>query len=154
MERPSLKTPGSLPRRILVVDDEPVVSDSIRRVLQFDGHSVEVATGGEAALALLQDSFFDLVMSDYEMPGMKGDELAAAIKSRYPSLPVLLVTAYGEQLRSACHPLSAVDGILGKPFQLDELRQVIAALLLKPIPIPVSPPAQAGMPAVARSQTR
>lgn len=135
--------PGSGPRRILVVDDESIVRESIRRVIEFDGHSVDVASGAEEALAMLQRSYFDLVVTDYEMPVVKGDALAAAIKAIYPSLPVLLITAYGEQLRSAGKPLTAVDAIVGKPFGLDELRQVINALLLRPI---CATPTQAGQP--------
>ena len=82
-------TPASLPRRILVVDDECLVRDSLRMVLEFTGHSVEVTANGEEALALLQKSFFDLIITDYEMPGMKGDQLAAVIKARYPNWPCL-----------------------------------------------------------------
>ena len=127
-------SPGS--RRILLVDDEPLVLDSIRRLLQFDGHLAEVAASGEQALALFQKSAFDLVITDYEMPGMQGDELAAALKAILPLQPVLMVSAYGEQLRTASDPLSAVDAILTKPFQVEELRQAIATLLSKTVNIP------------------
>ncbi len=154
MERSSLQTPDSLPRRILVVDDESIVRDSIRKVLQFDGHSVEVATCGEEALALLRNSIFDLVITDYDMPRMKGEQLAAAVKTLQPDLPVLLVTAYGEQLRPSGIPLSAVDGILAKPFQLEELRHAIVTLLPKPIGIPATRPTAEALPAVAPRQTR
>jgi CheY-like chemotaxis protein len=128
--------PSPVPRRILLVDDEPIVLDSIRRLLQFDGHSVEVAASGAGALALLQESYFDLVVTDYEMPVMKGDKLAAAIKAIRPQQPVLMATAYGEQLRSSGNPLSAVDAIIAKPFQMEELRQAIASLLVKTIGVP------------------
>jgi len=80
-------------RRILLVDDEPVVRDSVRRVLEFDGHAVEVVASGAEALTVLQNASFDLVITDYEMPLMKGDELATAIKVVLPLQPVLMVSA-------------------------------------------------------------
>ena len=131
---PSVPTSASrcsVPRRILLVDDEPLVRDSIRKVLQFDGHTVETAADGEEALALFRKSSFDLVVTDYEMPGIKGDQLAVAIKAILPLQPVLMISAYGEHLRSASCPLTAVDAIIGKPFQIGELRQAIAKLLVK-----------------------
>lgn len=117
-----------VPRRILVVDDESQVRDSIRRLLQFDGHTVVTATGGAEALTLVPQSPFDLVATDYEMPGLRGDQLAVAIKTLRPALPVLMISAHGEQLRTAEHPLAAVDAILSKPFEIEELRAAITRL--------------------------
>lgn len=117
-------------RRILLVDDEVAVRNSLRRLLQFDGHTVEIAASGKDALALFQESRFDLVVTDYEMPEMKGDQLAAAIKAIQPSQPVLMVSAYGEQLRSSGNSLAAVDAILTKPFQMEELRNAITRLVV------------------------
>jgi CheY-like chemotaxis protein len=137
---PLPNAPSPTPRRILVVDDERLVGDSIRRVLQFDGHTAEIATNGAAALALLQESSFDLVVTDFEMPGMKGDKLAAAIKAIRPGLPVLLITAYGDQLRSAPLLHSTVDRILAKPFPVEDLRRAIAGLCVNAVPIAVALP--------------
>lgn len=121
------------PRRILVVDDEPSVRDLIDSVLQYDGHSVTLASSGSEALALFQESAFDLVVTDYMMPGMTGGQLAAAIKAMAPLCPVLLVTGYG-----CCTSdlLRAVDATLAKPFQIEALRQTVACLLADAIPIP------------------
>jgi len=94
-------------RRILVVDDEPLVCDSIRRMLAVDGYQVETATSGEAALALLGKDKFDVIITDYELPLMNGDELAAAIKALDPNLPIALITAYAESLQSARNPPAA-----------------------------------------------
>ena len=71
-------------RRILVVDDEPLVCDAVKMMLAFDGHVVETASNGKDALALLDKSKFDIVITDFKMPTMRGDELAAAIKARNP----------------------------------------------------------------------
>jgi CheY-like chemotaxis protein len=117
--------------RILVVDDEPLVCDSISQMLALDGHVVQTATGGQAALALLQQATLDLIIVDYEMPGMKGDKLAAAVKALDPRRPVLMMTAFPEMLASSGNPLVGVDWVIHKPFGLQEPRQAIAKLHTK-----------------------
>jgi len=77
-------------------------------------------------LALLEKNQFDLIITDFEMPGMKGDELAAAIKTRTPTQPVVMITAYAEMLRASRKPLTGVDHVISKPFLLENLREVIA----------------------------
>src|SRR5437868_4188139 len=117
---------GMVPRRVLVVDDDPLVADSIRRMLQFDGHQVEIAGNAEEALALFAKGAFDLILVDFEMPKMKGDQLARAIKAQEPSQPVVLFTGYAEAVSSATSESGAVDLVLGKPFDLEELRRTLA----------------------------
>ncbi len=117
---------GFPPRRILVVDDEPLVCDAVKMMLNFDGHVVETATNGKEALAIFDTAKFDLVITDFEMPAMKGDELAAAIKTRSPSQPVVMITAYAEMLHAAGTPLMGVDFLISKPFLLENLREAIA----------------------------
>lgn len=95
-------------------------------MLAFDGHHVETASNGKEALTKLEQSKFDLVFTDFQMPAMKGDELAAAIKARDPKQPVVMITAYAELLHSAGNPLTGVDLVIGKPFLLENLRQAIA----------------------------
>lgn len=124
-----METSGRVPRRVLVVDDDPLVVDSIRRMLVFQGYRVETARNGDEALALFSESGFDLTLLDYQMPGMKGDQLATAIKSLVPSQPVIMFTGYGEAVQSAGARPEAVDAVLGKPFDLEELRQTLARLL-------------------------
>jgi CheY-like chemotaxis protein len=124
------------PRRFLVVDDEPLVRESIRKVLQLDGHTVEVAATGDEGLALFEKSHFDLVITDYEMPGMKGDKLVAAIKALRPLQPVIFISAYGDFLPSLNRPLDAADRVLSKPFRIEDLRNVIKQLLPKSDTLP------------------
>ncbi len=120
-----MSKPPIAPRRILVVDDEPYVCDAVRMMLAFDGHQVETAASGKEALAIFHKDKFDLVITDYAMPGMKGDELAASIKVISPTQPVVLITAYAEMLKSAENPLTGVDFIVSKPFLLENLREAI-----------------------------
>ncbi len=114
-----------VPRKILVVDDEPYVCDAVRMMLAFDGHQVETAASGKDALALFSPGKYELVITDYAMPAMKGDELAAAIKSRAPNQPVVLITAYAEMLKSSDNPIPGVDFIVSKPFLLENLREAV-----------------------------
>src|SRR5690349_16151747 len=102
---PRMASASTLSRRILVVDDDPLVADSLRRMLEFDGHRVEVAGGGEQALALFAKGGFELTLLDYEMPGMKGDQLATALKALAPDHPVIMFTGYAEAVATATAPL-------------------------------------------------
>lgn len=110
---------------ILIVDDEPLVCEAVKMLLTYDGHQIEAAGDGPAALAIYAPGKFDLVMLDFEMPGMKGDQLAVAIKEISPTQPILLLTAHGDMLRSSGRLLPGVDMIVDKPFRLDTLRAAI-----------------------------
>jgi two-component system response regulator HydG len=121
-----MKAPPFPQRRILVVDDEPFVCDAVKMMLAFDGHSVETATSAKDALAIFDKSKFDVVITDFAMPAMKGDELALAIKARNPHQPVVMITAYAEMLQSAGNPLPGVDFMISKPFLLENLREAIS----------------------------
>lgn len=117
--------------RVLLVDDDPLVCDSIRRMLEFDQHSVKVTATAADALIVCEKETFDLIVLDYLMPVMKGDKLAVALKERYPRLPILMITAAVEKMDSMEDIPSAVDLLIGKPFQLEELREAIARMLRK-----------------------
>jgi len=113
-------------RHILVVDDEPLVRYTVQMLLQGDGYVVEEAKSGAEALAMFEPGKFDMIFTDYFMPEMKGDQLAAAIKRRSPKQPVVMVTAYPEKLQCSECPLGGVDSFICKPFDLETLRTAIA----------------------------
>ena len=113
-------------KRILLVDDEPCVRSTFRMLLEFDGHAVTEARDGAEALDLFTKGQFDLVTTDFEMPVMKGNELASRIKNLAPGQPILMITACERGFGDAENP---VDSILTKPFALDNLRGAIAKLL-------------------------
>ena len=115
-----------LAKRILLVEDDQATRESIKLLLSIDRHTVTEAKSGREALYLFTGESFDLVITDYLMPDMRGDELAVSIKSIAPSQAILMITAYAEQLGDSDKP---VDAVLGKPFGIDELRQAIAKLL-------------------------
>ncbi len=116
-------------RRILVVDDEPFVCDALRMMLAFDGHQVVTASGATEALAILETDKFDLVITDFAMPGMRGDELAAAIRQKVPKQPIVMITAYAEMLEDCGDALTSVDFIISKPFRLENLREAVAKVI-------------------------
>jgi len=113
------------PRRILIVDDEPLVCQTVQMLLQGVGYIVEAAKSGSEALKLFEPGKFDMIFTDYLMPGMKGDQLAANIKRRSPEQPVVMLTAFPEKLQCSECPLGGVDSIICKPFELDTLRSII-----------------------------
>lgn len=108
--------------KIMVVDDEKIQLESLRRGLKRKGYSVVEALNGKEALQQLnRDSDIDLVITDYAMPGINGIELLKKIRKNHISLPVIMMTAYGEKdliieaLRNHC------DSFIEKPFSLDQL---------------------------------
>jgi len=105
------------PKRILVVDDDPFVCESIKMLLAYDGHEVQTASGGTEALTRFDPQKIQVVFTDFAMPGMKGDELAEKIKARSPATPIILLTAFPPPTKPP-----AIDLVLTKPFMLQSLR--------------------------------
>ncbi len=118
--------PKCLRKHILLVDDEQSVRAALTLLLSLDEHTVVEAADGAEAFALFKAGHFDLVITDFEMPQMKGNELARRIRQIVRSPPILMITAYPEQLGNTDNP---VDAILNKPFQLEDLRRLMAELL-------------------------
>jgi CheY-like chemotaxis protein len=85
--------PGDGARRILSVDDEPGILQSRELLLQFEGYEVLSAADGEEALRLFEENPVDMVLLDYLMPGMDGEAVAREIKSKRPSIPIIIVSA-------------------------------------------------------------
>jgi CheY-like chemotaxis protein len=112
-------------KKILVVDDEPLVCEAVKMMLEFDGHEVITASNGNEALVLFEQGGFDVVVTDYKMPGMNGDELALALKVRQPGQPVVMLTAHAEMIKTTAVPLAGVDQLVSKPFQFTDLQDAI-----------------------------
>jgi CheY-like chemotaxis protein len=111
--------------KILVVDDDSSVNDMFRALLEFDGHEVQTAYSGEAAVPLLQQNKFDLLITDYSMNGMQGDELAALVKEHWPDLPIIMASGSYADSSVVGNSQLCVDYFLSKPFFMDELREAI-----------------------------
>ena len=83
------------PARILVVDDETNIRTALAKILEREGHAVVTADCGDSALGLLQDTAFDLVVTDLKMVGVSGMQVLQAVKRLHPDTEVILLTAYG-----------------------------------------------------------
>jgi CheY-like chemotaxis protein len=115
--------------RILVVDDDTQVRAVAVNLLEEFGYGVVEASGGAEALRLLgEGERFDLLLTDYAMPGMTGTELVARARALEPALGVLLMTGYAD---AAALPSEGVP-VLRKPFALDELRVAVERLRAEP----------------------
>jgi len=128
------KRTGEQVWQILAVDDDPAVCEVIKMVLEHDGHKVQMANNGQEALVLLEHGKFDLVTTDFSKAGIKGDTLAAAIKKRLPSQPILMISTNGAIAKSSGNALSGVDLVIPKPFFLEELRGAIDYFKSKHLP--------------------
>jgi CheY-like chemotaxis protein len=108
-------------KRILLVEDERVVREMVKTLLSQVGYAVVEANNGAEALGLFARGHFDLVMTDYEMPFIKGNELAAKIRQLSPKQPILMMTGF----RHEPGPNNPVDAVLDKPFSFGSLRKMV-----------------------------
>jgi len=120
------------PRRILVVDDEPGIRETLVHLLRALGYEVVEADGGRAGLARLAEAPVDLVLTDLGMPDMNGWEVARAAKARAPRVPVVLVTGWGEDGPAPGADHSLVAAVLSKPFRVQDIVKVLAHALGAP----------------------
>ena len=111
--------------RILAVEDDPNIREILGIYLAEDGHHVELAAGGAEALAMFKKNKFDLLLTDYSMPNMNGDRLAAAARVKDPKIRVALLTGFGSQLPQGAPLRLEVDAIIPKPFTFESLRRGI-----------------------------
>ena len=116
--------------KILIVDDDPVFSDLLARFLEGRGYQAATAAGGAEALGLLPTFAPEAVILDIMMPGMDGWEAIRRLRAAAgPGLPVLFITARGEQADVLKGLRLGADDYLKKPFDLEELALRLAAIL-------------------------
>ena len=111
--------------RILIVDDDKIILDSLSEFLSLEGYEVRGASGFQEAVRLLERESFQLVLTDVNMPEVDGFELLRVVKSRFPELVVIIITGYGT-IESAVEAIKmgAYD-YLTKPIIDDEIRLVV-----------------------------
>ena len=133
-ERVPQTIPGFIPPpepsrslRVLVIDDDTLLSQSLSNTLQSDGHEVTVADGGQAGIDAFQPGYFDVVITDLGMPYVDGRQVARAIRSVSPTTPIIMLTGWGRSLQAEGAP-PEVDRVLNKPPRLGELRATLAEL--------------------------
>jgi len=118
-------------RRVLIVDDDHLVRDTLRFILEDAGYDVWAVAHGADALAVLESQAVDIVLSDIFMPGMNGFDLLKQIRQRRPDVPVILVTGFGniEMARQALKE-GATDFIT-KPYNVNEIPILIERNLMR-----------------------
>jgi len=115
--------------RILVVDDEETMLQSLSKLLTLMGFETETADSGEKALDVLRQQTVDVVITDINMPGMSGMELLKRVKKKDPHLPVIIITGFGiDQARELAEKHNA-DGFLPKPFKMNDMKLMIDKVL-------------------------
>jgi len=114
-------------KRILVVDDEPGVRRTFRRILESAGYVTVPAESGQAALDALDEGVFDLVLLDLKMPGTNGVETLREIRKGCPDLPVYILTAFQNEFTAELRA-AAEEGVhfevMQKPIEADRLIEV------------------------------
>ncbi len=117
--------------RLLVIDDDELLRQSMRAILEREGHSVSIAHGGRSGIDAFSDAAqrgepFQVVITDLGMPHVDGRAVAIAVKSICVDTPVILLTGWGQHLRDGNEVLPDVDYMLNKPANLTELRAALA----------------------------
>ncbi len=112
-------------KKVLVVEDNPNMSGLLADMLEvFDVESVSASDGVEA-LNIINDRDFGMVITDLRMPKMGGAELLLAVKEKYPTMPVVLISGYTIESADDETVSNRADGFLSKPFKMNELQEVL-----------------------------
>jgi DNA-binding response OmpR family regulator len=125
-------------QRVLVVDDDPTVSDVVRRYLEREDFSVRLAGDGQAALDAYRHDRPDLVVLDIMLPGIDGLEVCRRLRAQDPGLPVIMLTALGEESDRVLGLEIGADDYVTKPFSPRELVLRVQSVLRRTAP-PVVP---------------
>jgi len=120
---------------VLVVDDHPGILSALTRLLQRDGHIVETATDGQAALTLLQEGGYDLLLCDLRIPALDGQTLYGLLQQQNPTLCQRLIFLTGDTLGVDSQAFLAQCGLpwIAKPCRMEEIRAAIARVLSAPV---------------------
>ena len=113
------------PARLLVVDDEDFVRELLSEILEGEHCEVELAQDGTEALALFREREFDGVFTDVGMPGMSGWELAREIRQVNQTIPIAIITGWGEIVGSNEQRAAGVDWVIAKPFTADRIAELV-----------------------------
>lgn len=115
--------------KVLIVDDQPIITDLLVDILKRMGLAFEVALGGKEGLKIFAKNGFDLVITDLGMPDISGWEVSKSVKKQKPSVPVILITGWGVEPDPLKVKDSRVDFIINKPFHIDQLEKIIRRVI-------------------------
>ena len=125
---------GAMSGRVLVVDDDRAIRESLARALELEGYEVELASDGAAALAAIRERRPDVAVLDVMMPNIDGLTVCRVLRAERDRLPVLMLTARTETPDRVAGLDAGADDYLPKPFELDELLARLRALLRRARP--------------------
>jgi len=119
----------NMPERILIVEDEDTLCESLQRVFKREGYEADIADSAETAYRLLETKSYDLIITDIILPGISGIEMIARYKQQNPGQKVIIMTAYAS-LQTAVEALrvGACD-FIAKPVMHDELKRMVKKAL-------------------------
>ncbi|HXP74942.1 MAG TPA: response regulator [Stellaceae bacterium] len=123
-------------RKVLVVDDDPVIGKSFDRVLARKGYLVVNAENGQEALNKIAKEDYDAVFTDIKMPGMDGLEVAERVRAKRPWTPVVIITGYGSADHEARAAAAGVSGFLRKPLSPEMIERSLDAAVATALPPP------------------
>jgi CheY-like chemotaxis protein len=115
--------------RVLVVDDDHLVRGMLREMVEHLGYSASPAASGELAIAAMASVQPHVVLLDLQMPGMSGLEVLAHLRQHYPAIPVIVVSGSMNEKIARQASAGGAFSIVGKPFNLDTLSDVVAAAI-------------------------
>ena len=122
-------------KKVLVAEDNVVLGDVIRFNLQRSGFAVTLARNGEEALRIVASEPFDILVTDYEMPGLDGEELCQRVRNelKLEAIRIVMCSAKGLELdREELKARLCIDAILYKPFSIRELTTLLDKLAVPP----------------------
>src|SRR4051812_8194834 len=120
---------GLMKRRILVVDDTPLIREHLRVILEMDHYEVETACDGRSALEALRERLFHLLVTDLRMPDMSGIELLSTVRSERLPFGVIVLTGHGDTQVALEAMKAGADDFVTKPYDPDHLRFLVKRIL-------------------------
>ncbi len=118
--------------RLLIVEDEDTLCQSLQRVFIREGYEVDIAESAESAFVLLDSKSYDLIITDIILPGISGIELLAKYRKKNPSQRVIVITAYASLVTAVEAIKAGAHDFIIKPLMHDEMKRVVRNALDKP----------------------
>ncbi|PJA27323.1 MAG: hypothetical protein CO189_07390 [candidate division Zixibacteria bacterium CG_4_9_14_3_um_filter_46_8] len=115
----------SMPARILVIDDEEYIREVLHELLTSKGHIVELAADGEEGIVKFKNGHYEVVITDLEMPGISGWDVAREIKGIAPKTKVVLATGWGTQYQGEDSQSKGIDLLVSKPFDMQAILRIV-----------------------------
>jgi DNA-binding NtrC family response regulator len=117
--------------KILIVDDEESLINSLSHVLTLEGYTLITANDGDTAIQIVKDQHCDAIILDIKMPGKDGFEVLQFVKQHDPSVKVIMLTGYNDLANAMRSKKIGADDFIGKPYDISEVLTTLQRLLNK-----------------------